>query len=85
MIPVNRGKNLSKAVGSFFRGKEFVDISISAKSLDIPFGKYKFSIITNFERNSRKKIANRFRNLIFSPKKGSANNVAIIGAVCNKA
>tara|TARA_B100000575_G_scaffold27000_1_gene18225 strand:- start:32212 stop:34074 length:1863 start_codon:yes stop_codon:yes gene_type:complete len=82
LIPVNRGKNLSKTVGSFFRGKEFLDISISAKTLDIPFGKYKFSIITNFERNSGKKIANRLPSVIIkSPrllKKQTKNKNIII-------
>ena len=32
-----------------------------------------------------KKIANKFVSLIFSPRKGNASIVAIIGAVCNRA
>jgi len=58
-IPVNRGKSLLKTIGSYFRGKEFLEIDISAESLGIPYGKYKFTIFTDYTRNSGKKIDNR--------------------------
>ena len=57
MMPVSRGKTLLKTVGSYFRGKEFLDISINAQSLSIPNGKYRLKIFANYKRNSRKAIA----------------------------
>ena len=55
-FPINRGKSLLKTVGSYFRGKEFLEVSLSAESLEIPFGEYDLTIRATYERNSKKSV-----------------------------
>tara|TARA_Y100001935_G_scaffold255541_1_gene269315 strand:+ start:5902 stop:7779 length:1878 start_codon:yes stop_codon:yes gene_type:complete len=56
-IPINRGKTLLKTVGSYFRGKEFVELSINPKSLGLPYETYELKILTEFSRNSGKRLS----------------------------
>ena len=55
-FPLNRGKTLLKTVGSYFRGKEFLEVSLSAESLEIPFDEYDLTIEMIYERNSKKPV-----------------------------
>ena len=55
-FPINRGKTLLKTVGSYFRGNEFLEVSLSADSLKIPYGDYDLTIFAIYERNSKKNL-----------------------------